>query len=69
MDHMLSEYGQFVIQEDQARYESLLDNYAAFKHALVRLVCASAGHKTQDAYALANGDAADCADAMKADIS
>lgn len=68
LDHMLSEYGQFVIQEDQARYESLLDNYAAFKHALVRLVCASAGHKTQDAYALANGDAADCADAMKADI-
>ena len=68
LDDMLSEYSGFVIQDDWARYESLLDNYAAFKHALVHLVCASASHKTQDAYALANGDVADFADAMKADI-
>lgn len=68
LDDMLSEYSGFVIQDDRARYESLLDNYADFKHALVHLVCASASHKTQDAYALANGDVADFADAMKADI-
>ena len=49
LDDMLSEYSAFVIQDDWARYESLLDNYAAFKHALVHLVCASASHKTQDA--------------------
>ena len=30
----------------------------AFKHALVRLVCASADSKTQEAYAMANGDVA-----------
>lgn len=33
-------------------------DYAAFKHALVRLVCASADSKTQEAYAMANGDVA-----------
>lgn len=68
LDHMLSEYEDFVIPEDLTRFQSLLDNYAAFKHALVHLVCASASHKTQDAYSLANGDVADYADAMKADI-
>ncbi len=68
LDDMLSDYAQFVIQKDQTQYEALLNHYADFKHALVRLVCASASHKTQDAYALANGDAAECADAMKADI-
>ena len=39
-----------------------------FKHALVHLTCASASHKTQQAYALANGDVASFADAMETDI-
>lgn len=68
LDDMLSQYGAFVVQDDRAQYDSLLEDYAAFKHALVHLVCASAGHKTQDAYAMANGDVAADADAMKADI-
>ncbi len=68
LDDMLSEYKNFVIPQDLTRYQSLLDNYADFKHALVHLVCASASHKTQDAYFLANSDVADFADAMKADI-
>lgn len=68
LDDMLSEYERFVMQDDRTQYESLLENYAAFKHALVHLVCASASHKTQDAYAMANGDVAEGADAMKADI-
>lgn len=68
LDDMLSEYEEFVMQSDRAQYESLLENYADFKHALVRLVCASASHKTQDAYAMANGDVAQEADAMRADI-
>jgi len=58
LDNRLSEYEDFVIQEDRAQYESLLNNYAEFKHTLVHLVCASASHKTQDAYAMANGDVA-----------
>nr|WP_300833183.1 methyl-accepting chemotaxis protein [uncultured Acetatifactor sp.] len=68
LDDMLSQYEAFVVQDDRAQYDSLLEDYAAFKHALVHLVCASAGHKTQDAYTMANGDVAAGADAMKADI-
>ncbi len=68
LDHMLREYEPYVIPADQGMYESLLSDYASFKHALVHLVCASAGHKTQDAYALANGDVASCAGAMESDI-
>lgn len=68
LDDMLEEYQTHVVSEDQAKYEALLADYASFKHALVHLVCASASHKTQDAYALANGDVALYADAMENDI-
>lgn len=69
LDQMLAEYETYVIPEDREQYKSLLDDYDAFKHALVSLVCASAGHKTQDAYALANGSAASYASAIESDIS
>lgn len=68
LDSMLADYRTHVIPEDQAQYDMLLSDYASFKHALVRLVCASAAHKTEDAYAMANGDAASCAAAMETDI-
>ena len=54
--------------DDQAQYETLLADYDSFRHALVFLVCASASHKTQEAYALANGDVAFYAQAMETDI-
>lgn len=69
LDGMLAEYETYVIPEDQGQYESLLSDYTAFKHALVSLVCASASHKTQDAYALANGSVASYASAMESDIN
>lgn len=68
LDDMLAEYKYHVISKDMAQYESLLSDYASFKHALVHLVCASASHKTQDAYTLANGDVAAYAAAMEKDI-
>lgn len=68
LDHMLAEYKTYVTPEDQSRYEALLSDYNSFKHALVHLVCASASHKTQDAYALANGSVSSCAGAMNEDI-
>ena len=68
LDEKLAAYERFVSQEDQETYLSLLEDYDAFKHALVYLVCASADSKTQDAYALANGDVAACAEAMETDI-
>ena len=68
LDNMLAEYESHVISEDRPQYQTLLSDYESFKHALVYLVCASASHKTQYAYTLANGDVASYADAMKADI-
>ena len=56
LDDMLAKYEYHVISKDQNQYEQLLSHYDSFKHALVHLVCASASHKTQDAYALANGE-------------
>ena len=58
LDDKLTAYEPFVAQEDLDTYRSLLSNYDAFKHSLVFLVCASADSKTQEAYAMANGDTA-----------
>ena len=56
LDGKLAGYQVFVDQGDEAVYRSLLEEYDAFKHALVYLVCASADSKTQEAYTMANGD-------------
>lgn len=58
LDERLAAYQSFVIDEDEEVYQGLLNDYEEFKHALVHLVCASADSKTQEAYAMANGDAA-----------
>lgn len=68
LDQMLADFEPYVILADQKQYEQLLSNYDSFKHSLVHLVCASASHKTQDAYAFANGDVAFYAEAMESDI-
>ncbi len=68
LDDMLTEYQSFLTPSDQEQYDLLLSDYAGFKHALVFLVCASASHKTQDAYTLANGDVANYISAMENDI-
>ena len=69
LDGMLEAYEFHVTPQDRASYEKLLSDYASFKHALVQLVCASAGHKPQYAYTLANGDVASWANAMEEDIN
>ena len=56
LDEKLDAYQRFVPEEDREAYRSLLQSYDSFKHALVYLVCASADSKTQEAYAMANGD-------------
>lgn len=68
LDEKLDAYGGFVSQADQGTYQSLLNGYSEFKHALVSLVCASADSKTQEAYATANGDVARWSEAAEADI-
>ena len=69
LDEMLAGYESFVAEEDAALYQSLVENYDAFKHALVYLVCASADSKTQEAYATANGDVARRSEAADQDIA
>ena len=41
LDGMLAGYEGSVAEEDAALYQSLVQNYDAFKHSLVYLVCAS----------------------------
>ena len=69
LDEMLADYADYVTPQDSAVYEALCSDYEAFKHALVELVCASAGSKTQDAYACANGDVAAFGNAMEKGIN
>lgn len=59
LDEQLADYKSFVSGDSEtAVYRGLLEDYDSFKHALVRLVCASADSKAQEAYAMANGDVA-----------
>ena len=69
LDEMLASYESFVSEEDAAVYQSLLQDYDAFKHALVDLVCASADSKTQEAYATANGDVAHWSEAADQSVA
>ena len=68
LDEKLGGYEAFVSEEDREAYQSLLNGYAQFKHALVYLVSASADSKTQEAYATANGDVALWSESAEADI-
>lgn len=69
LDEKLAGYESFVAQEDREAYRSLLQDYDAFKHALVYLVCASADSRTQEAYRIANGEVSDWSQAAERDIS
>ncbi len=68
LDKKLEAYERLVSKENQEIYQSLLQDYKSFKHSLVYLVCASADSKTQDAYAVANGDVAAWSSAVEEDI-
>lgn len=69
LDERLAQYEASLSSDDEAAYQSLLSSYDSFKHALVFLVCASAGSKTQDAYTYANGDVASFAAAAQENIA
>ncbi len=68
LDGKLESYGALVGEEDAGTYRSLRESYESFKHSLVYLVCASADSKTQDAYAVANGDVAVWSSAVEQEI-
>ena len=68
LDEMLAEYESFVSEQDMGTYQTLTEEYEALKHALVGLVCASADSKTQEAYAMANGEVEEKGGGAKAQI-
>ena len=68
LDEKLEGYEAYVSREDGETYQSLLNSYAEFKHALVCLVSASADSKTQEAYSTANGDVARWSGAAESEI-
>ncbi len=68
LDTELADFAGYITGKEQASYQQLLDNYDSFKHSLVDLVCASADSKTQEAYAIANGDVASFGSAIEGNI-
>lgn len=58
LDEDLKSYENYVAGEEAAVYKELKKNYSEFKHSLIRLVCASANSKTEEAYACANDEVA-----------
>ncbi|WP_300413600.1 methyl-accepting chemotaxis protein [uncultured Oscillibacter sp.] len=58
LDQLLADYTASAAQDELETCRALAEDYEAFKHSLVSLVCASADSKTQEAYAMANGDVA-----------
>ncbi len=68
LDEKLADYEAYVAKEDRETYDTLLSAYDSFKHSLVFLVCASADSKTQEAYAMANGDVASWSSAAEENI-
>ncbi len=70
LDGILKDYGEHSVHTDADTdiYQALMDDYDALKHSLVFLLCASADSKTQDAYALANGDVSSCENAIEENL-
>jgi methyl-accepting chemotaxis protein len=68
LDAELADFSGYITQKEQASYQQLLTDYDSFKHSLVDLVCASADSKTQEAYAIANGDVASFGAAIEGNI-
>ena len=68
LEEQLEEYGQYVDESDKD-YAELKENYSNFKLSVRSLMAYSANQKTVEAYACANGEVSDYADAMEANIS
>lgn len=69
LDQMLEQYKVYVTDKEAAVYKELIKNYSDFKHSLIRLLCASADSKTQEAYLCANDETAVFADAAEENMA
>lgn len=69
MDAALEEYSDYVLDENADDFKNLKKNYAAFKDEIANLMAYSANGENEKAYASANGEVSDCADAMQKSIA
>ncbi len=69
MDAALEEYSDYVLDENADDFKSLKKNYAAFKDEIANLMAYSANGENEKAYASANGEVSDCAEAMQKSIA
>ena len=68
LDALLADYEQYLMEEDRATYEQLLDNYENFKYQIGNLMAFSGSGDNEAAYACANGELATYGTAMQANI-
>lgn len=68
LDGHLRDYQNYVTEDQQKAYESLIENYEGLKWELANLMTYSANGNNADAYALANGVISDYASAMQGSI-
>lgn len=68
LEGYLAEFQVYITNDTNGIYQELLSNYDNFKKSIRSLVGASANSKTKEAYAFANGDVANYANAMKANV-
>ena len=68
LDACLEDYAKYVNSDTEAVYQELMTNYQGFKDAVVNVVAFSANNMTVEAYACANGDVTNYANAVIANI-
>lgn len=68
LDNYLADYRQFVNEDEQQTYNQLLSDYESMKNAISTLFGYSAVSNKDGAFALANGELADYANAMQSEI-
>ena len=68
LDGYLSEYQQYMDEEDQGAYDELVKNYDGIKYEIGNLLAFSAIGRKEDAYALANGKISDYSNNIQTQI-
>lgn len=68
LEGYLEHFHMYITEESQGSYDDLLANYEQLKYEIANLMAYSAASKNAEAYGLANGTIANCAEQMQADI-
>lgn len=68
LEGYLDHFQMYITENTKDSYEDLTANYETLKYEIANLMAFSAAGKNSEAYGLANGAIANCADQMQADI-